>query len=1699
MTACAQTGLRALAGILVLFLPAALGAAAHGEEYVWLEGEKPSRSSIETAPAAWGNRDYLSEEAWLNLSIPANEVEGRIPPGGVILEYDLTVAGAGRYEVWNRIGYESVRSPFQWRMDAALWQDVAPEALTTDLMEIAFWNEVAWLKMGEVDLAPGKHTLAIRHALTYADRDGKKEPQRVLYASDALCVYKGSFRPNGRFKLGEPWQGELDKQAAEHLFEVAASAAPGERVDTPLSGLWQIARADEQVVQDRLGPMKELPPAEDLFWRGIRVPGDRNRERPELVFCHRYFYRARVKVPSRLRGRSFFLHFPSTNMVATVFVNGRPCGWNKAPFAAWDCDVTKAIMPGSTNEVLVGIKDTYYAIADDTRRAFNLPASLLDGNQGVSMRFDMPVWNQRQNGILEPPALVTTGPVYVADVFAAPSVKRKELALEVMLRNPTDSEQTVVLVNEVVPLEGGPPARRFAPATVTVPGGGERTLRLAERWDDAELWWPDSPHQYLVVTRVEADGRRLDRRLTKFGFREWEWDGPQFRLNGVPWQLRADISGDGRPEEALRMWREHGQTMWRFWGTGWAGMTQQETLDFMDAGGMPVRRSGIFDGEMAAYRLTETTIRDGREVTIARTALFDNWIEQLKAWVRAERNHSSIFIWSLENEIVFINSINFGTISVVSPEIARAAREVMALDPTRPVMVDGGRALPDMSLPVNGCHYNDPDWRELPDAAYSMDYLREPRFHEGWSLRPDAPVFLGEAFFARGSNPSAFSVVCGEQAFLGRAEARAGVDLLARMMSEGYRWQGLGAFHFWFGGEDTLGRFYTAWQPVCALCREWNWTFGGGSTVRRTLKVLNDTRHADPITVTWQFVLNGQPVAGGASEFSPPAGRAQETEVTFVVPRVENRMPAQFSLTCRRRGEEVFRDVKEAWVVDADGAPKPSVGEGQLAVWDTDGSVRARLNRRGIPFREFTGWEDLPADARLIVVGKDALSGRDATDPRWKDLAAAGARVLVLDQKVPLHYQAVPADLEPTEYVGRVAFPEDLGHPAFAGLDTPDFFTWSGDHVVYRSPYKKASQGARSLAQCDAELGCSALSECPIGEGLLVLCQFAVGGKLESDPVAQRLFDNLLGYCASYQPVRKRTAVAVPEGSAAGQLLKDIGLQFAPVPDALSAVSEPSYDIVVAEASPAALKALAENRDAVQAFTARGGWLMLWGLTPEGLADYNRVVGVQHLLRPFELERVALPAVRDPILSGLTMRDVVMESGQRIYAWAGDRFMASDAFTYLVDLDDIAPFCEFPGPEYWRQEGAQPGADHWPRNMVNGFTTSDSWRYCFSILLDRGEPTAWTLKLPREEEVIGFSIVPNTIYRRVTKVRLTFDGDRAGVVELDVRPVNERQDFEFAGHRARALTIEIARWDAVGSGNVVGVDNLWIRVRRPPDFYKRVRPLLNIGALVKYPMGAGGVILNQLRVLDTEGVPVNAQKKRTIVATLLRNLSAVFEAGPAGTPAAGGMRCEPVLLEDKCNQYLTGGENRWFKDVKGRSLSHFPVGEGAFAGVTFLVRDFKTSPLPSCIMLNGTGDHALDGLPLEVTGIPVHRKADALFFLHTFNQYGRPQRGEGQDPVVFQYTVRYADGQAVVIPVRLGIEVGHWLSADPRGLKGAALAWAAAFPNDDSGEQAAVYQMEWRNPRPDVEVSSVDVSYGALGNRYGMPAVLALSAGAAPR
>lgn len=1649
---------------LCLLVAAALRAA----DYVWLEGEKPTSTNVEANLKGWGNTQFLSEGNWLCYMVKDADAEKAVPKDGALFTYDFEIATKGNYELWDRIGFESIRTPFQWRLDRGEWHDVKGDELCSDLMRIEFWCEVSWLKLGEVELAPGKHVLEIRVPVTYHDDKGTKKPNSVNFTTDAFCFCLGQFRPNGKFKPDAEWKQDVDRQAEQQVFAVELVKEPGERTVVPLAGLWQVARYDEQVIEDRTGPIKSVPKAEECFWLGIRVPGDKTQMRPELHMCHRFLYRTRVQVPAEAQGRSFYLRFPCNSMITTVFVNGTYCGFTRAPHAAWDCDITPAVKPGQTNELWVGIKDTYYARADNTRKHFVVPTERWT-ERWLTEYFDFPVAGRLASGILATPSLVVCGTAYARDVFLIPSVKSKQLTLEITLLNPTSADLGLTVENEIVPLEGGKGEKTFAPVNATVPAGKELVIKPVETWANPKLWWPDSPQQYQAVTKVSVAGKLVDVKRTKFGFREWEWTGPGFKLNGVPWHGRADTSR-GSPEEL----KKRGQTMVRLWGG-----PMEQALDEMDAAGMPVRRTGIFDGQACNYGCF-----------FGGAALFDHWIEQALAWVREERNHPSIFIWSLENEVTFINARNLGRLDFAEPGIKRCAAAVMALDPTRPVMVDGGRALMDKSLPVYGCHYEETSQRDYPDEAYTLEKtLPGNRTWQPWPMDRTKPILMGESFYARGFPPAWFAGVSGESAFLGRPEAARGVGLFAKMLSEGYRWSGVD-FHFWFGNETTI--HYNSWQPVCVLSRQWNWTFGGGTTVSRTLRVFNDTRFADPIETAWELRIKGKSTERGKKLCNVAPGMTEDMEITFKVPAVKRRTQGEFILTCSRDGKEVFREIKPVAIIPQDAVRKPKLEAADLFVLDPNGSVKARLGRRGIAFTELANFDDLPDGAKVVIIGKDALTSRQATDPRWRALAASGARVLVLEQQHPLHYLAVPADFEVTNYVGRIAFPENPEHPIFDALGEQDFFTWSGDHIVYRNVYKKASGGATSLVQCDEELSCSALAACPVGEGLLLLCQLVVGEKLDSDPVAQRLFDNMLDYLAKYRPVRKSVAVALPVDSPEGKLLAASGLQFDTVPDVVSALGG-KWDIVIAAASPESLSKLAAALPKVKSFAARGGWLMLWGLDRDGLADFNKLVGVEHMIRPFEMERVTLAPVRDPLMSGLTMRDVVMDSAQLLNSWTGDRMPADDAFTNIVDLDDVAPFCELPDAKHWGYDDAKPGWDHWPRNMFNGLTTADSWKYVMTIIPDLA-PTAtkWTMTLPREQEITDLSIVFNAIYQSITKFNLYFDDDPKPVT-FEAKPGNDRQDFQLpVSRKAKVITVELVDWTKQPNGRaILGIDNMWIHVKRPAEYRAKVKPLLNIGGLVKYPLGRGGIVLNQLRILPTEAVPVNAQKKRTIVTTLLRNMGAVV-AGGREVVAGAGLNYTPIELGDKCNQFLTK-DNGWFDS---RDLSAFPKGENRFAGVMYLIRDFKTSPLPSCVMLGGPG--VTGNLPKEVKAIPVAKKADALFFLHTFKrtaEWHPPREGDKTPPILFKYVVHYADGQAADIPVRYGEGADHWVTKEPQGLKSAAVAWAAPFPNDQSGDQAVVYQFQWTNPRPEVEIAAVDIAYDpSTDGRFGVPVLLGLTA-----
>ncbi|MBD3173837.1 MAG: hypothetical protein GF320_01545, partial [Armatimonadia bacterium] len=1314
---------------------------------------------------------------------------------------------------------------------------------------------------------------------------------------------------------------------------------------------------------------------------------------------------------------------------------------------------------------------------------FNIPTDDMDRNQGVTMRFDYPVKGQIRNGILDQARLVVTGPAYASDVFAIPSVENGELGLEIEVTNPGDEPLTVSIENEIVPLDGGPAAKTFEAADLAVPAGEVAGLSLAEPFPDARLWWPDDPYQYEVVTTLRTGDEVLDIKRTKFGFRQWTIQGTRFVLNGIPWQLRANLdyygASPGEEDEAVAAWAETGQNMFRLrFQSEWAGMTQNQALDFFDQAGVPVRKTcSTFDGQHASYRLVDWVEEDGERRKVPNAPLFENWRNQIHHRVRQMRNHPSIFVWELDNEIIYINTRNFGNLDVVEPEFTRASEMILEMDPSgRGVMVAGGRALMDQSLPINGGHYEASPLRDYPDMSYGLGEWTSTARHQVWPMAYDKPIFLSEEYFASGPNPDWFAAVGGEVCFLGRAETRDACGLIGEMYSEGYRWQELGGFHYWTSKSNGAS-YYESWQPVLALCREWNWSFASGAQVSRTVMVRNDTRQDTPIDLEWEVTTSGgERVAGETLTLRIPPGEGEITEISFGLPEVTDRTAGTLSFICHRDGEEVWSEASALSILPP--SSPPAAGDQSIVVLDPDGAVIDRLAAAGTELAQVATLEEVPDEFDLLIVGRDALTPREATDPRWLAWASEGRRVLVLEQETPLHYQAVPADFEPTDYVGRVAFPENLEHPVFEGLAMEDFFTWSGDHVVYRNPYRKASRGARSLAQCDESLSCSALAQCPVDDGLLLLCQMVVGEKLDTDPVAQRLFDNMVSHALAYERVRSQTALVMDASDPRADMIASTALEYTPVGDPVAALSDEGNDIVIVDASPGSLADLAAASDQVRSFTDRGGWLMLWGVTPEGLEAFNEIVGVDHLMRPFRMEKVALKAPRDPLASGLSQRDVVLYSGERIFGWTADEWLADDVFSYVVDLDEVAPFAEGDAIE---------GSS----SVVNAMTSVDAWKYIYYMPMNEdGSPQTATWRLPRAETITGFSVVPNPHYWYLTRIKLVFDGDEATAQVLDLddytADANPRQDFELTPVTASQVTLVPLEWRENPGQAILGLDNIWLHVERPEDFHSGVKALTNIGALVKYPRGEGGIVLNQLLAKESETVPINAEKKRNVFATLMANLGAVFAGGEEALTTAN-LSYEPISLEGLCNLYITS-EGGW--PGGERDLSRLPLGEQRMAGVTYEIRDFETSPLEHAITLQGLG--GIDA-PASVT-IPVGQAADALFFLHTWWRHGNdPPGGDEEAPIVFEYVVQYEDGRSEVVPVHHGRGVAHWVTDEPKGLRDAMVAWEA--PLEGTDERAVLYSMQWTNPHPESVIDSVELRYNPdVGGRWGAPVLLAVTA-----
>ena len=265
------------------------------------------------------------------------------------------------------------------------------------------------------------------------------------------CASSGHFRPNGKHKPDAPWQTAEDKRPAV-TFSSRSGNDRGGRADQNVAG-----RALAGLPLRRTGGRRSRRADQDAarpaaaYWMSIPVPGNKFEVKPELRFCHRFVYRTRVNVPAALAGRSFVLRFPSLSLIASVHVNGQFCGWTKAPFAHWECDVTRAVRPGPGQRNLRG-RQGFVLRLQREEGGQELPLVLqyargLDGHAELGqpvLRFSHRLGlRAASRASWRRPASSWPGGVYASDVFVKPSVRKKQLGLEVTLVNSSTQDRTV--------------------------------------------------------------------------------------------------------------------------------------------------------------------------------------------------------------------------------------------------------------------------------------------------------------------------------------------------------------------------------------------------------------------------------------------------------------------------------------------------------------------------------------------------------------------------------------------------------------------------------------------------------------------------------------------------------------------------------------------------------------------------------------------------------------------------------------------------------------------------------------------------------------------------------------------------------------------------------------------------------------------------------------------------------------------------------------------------------------------------------------------------------------------------------------------------------------------------------------------------------------------------------------------------------
>ena len=219
-------------------------------------------------------------------------------------------------------------------------------------------------------------------------------------------------------------------------------------------------------------------------------------------------YRRTFDVPEAWRSKRLFLTFEGAAHQATVYVNGAEAARHHCGYTAFTVELTGLVAYGGENWVAVRL---------DTRESLDQPP------------FGYVIDYMTFGGLYREVTLEVREPTFLADVFVRTPALDRALV---------DLKLSAAVESGVVNL-----SIRDAAGQVVFTGAAQASEEVRDfpcPVPGARPWSPDTPNLYtLTAVLTDREGRTLDQRYVRFGFRTAQFRPDGFFLNGERLKIRG--------------------------------------------------------------------------------------------------------------------------------------------------------------------------------------------------------------------------------------------------------------------------------------------------------------------------------------------------------------------------------------------------------------------------------------------------------------------------------------------------------------------------------------------------------------------------------------------------------------------------------------------------------------------------------------------------------------------------------------------------------------------------------------------------------------------------------------------------------------------------------------------------------------------------------------------------------------------------------------------------------------------------------------------------------------------------------------------------------------------------------------------------------------------------------------------------------